>query len=260
MSPALLLAAAVAAAEPSLRFQVSGQDVAELTLTRLREQAPPYKATFFDPHYGKTMTYDCLPMARVMEAAYGPGWKTLPQTEAVLTAMDGYASVAKAEKLGEPGGCLAFAERWEPVGRKQADPGPFYLTWSGEQQSAANEYPWPWQLTTINLVAFEERFPEVVPRGQTAGSPAHRGYLLFRGQCMRCHSINQQGGKIGPDLNAPRSVVDYRPKKQLLAFIRKPSDFRYSEMPDHPHLTDGDLEDLWSYLKVKSRQPEKGGW
>ena len=244
----------------TLKFQVSGQDVAELTLPQLQEKAPPYKATFFDPHYGKQMTYDCLPMAKVMEAAYGPRWRDLPQSEVVLTAMDGYASVAKADKLAEPGGCLAFAEKWEPIGRKKADPAPFYLAWSGDSQTAANEYPWPWQLYSVNLVTFEERFPEVVARGAAPGSPEHRGYMVFRGQCLRCHSINQQGGKVGPDLNAPRSIVTYRPKKQLLQFIRKPSDFRYSEMPDHPHLTQRDLDDLWAYFTLKSKQPEKGGW
>lgn len=259
-----LLAAVALAAEPSLKFQVSGETVAELTLSQMRAKAGVETLTIFDPHHGRMKSYDCLPLNKVMAAAYGTGWEAKPQTEAVLTAMDGYASLSTADKLAEEGGCLAFKDEgddgWEPIGRKRADPGPFYLVWKGETQIAKNEYAWPWQLMTINLVSFEERFPQVVPRGEKEGSAAHRGYMLFRGQCLRCHSINQQGGKIGPDLNAPKSVVTYRPKKQLLEYIRKPSDTRYSEMPDNTHLTRRDLEDLWAYFSVKAKQPEKGGW
>lgn len=259
----VLLAALAFAAEPSLKFQVSGQAAKELTLSELQKLVPPTTETIFHPSYGKKKSYKCLAIKDVMTAAYGPDWITKRESEAVLTAMDGYASVVSAVTLSEKGGCLAYQEAaggWEPIGRKMADPGPFYLLWLGEQQNAANHYPWPYQLVSVNLVSFEERYPEVVPKGEKEGSSAHRGYMLFRGQCLRCHSINQQGGKIGPDLNAPKSVVTYREKKWLQQYIRKASDTRYSEMPDHAHLTQRDLDDLWAYFGVKAKQPEKGGW
>jgi mono/diheme cytochrome c family protein len=257
--------AALAFGEPSLKFQVSGETVSEITLSRMRAEVGNRKVTLSDPHHGgKTKTYSCVPMPKLMELAFGAGWTTKPQTEAVLTAIDGYASQTSADKLGEEGGCLAYEDEggdgWEPIGRKKADPGPFYLVWTKENQSAKNEYAWPWQLMSVNLISFEERFPEVVPKGEKKGSAAHRGYMIFRGQCLRCHSINQQGGKIGPDLNAPKSVVAYREKKWLLGYIKKPSDTRYTEMPDHSHLSQRDLDDLWAYFSVKAKQPEKGGW
>jgi mono/diheme cytochrome c family protein len=145
----------------------------------------------------------------------------------------------------------------EPVGRQKANPGPFYLVWTREFQSTENEYPWPWQLASINLVRFEERYPEVVPQGPPPDSPASRGFRIFKGRCLRCHSINQQGGKIGPDLNAPMSITQYRSEEMIKAFIRQPSRFRHSGMPDHPDLTDQNLDDLYRYFKLKSTQPEK---
>ncbi|HVE13577.1 MAG TPA: cytochrome c [Elusimicrobiota bacterium] len=258
---AALILASPAAGEDSLTFTKSGKPVARFTKDELRAKLPAKKQTFFDPHYGKVKSYDCLPIKDVMRLAYGRGWEKSAQSEAVLTAADGYASVSSAAKLAEDGGCLAVADAefpdWEPVGRKKVNPGPYYLSWTGERQSTENAYPWPWQLVSINLVRFEDRYPEVVPRGAAPDSPAHRGFLKFKALCMRCHSINQEGGKIGPDLNAPQSITAYRPKEMIKAFIRQPSKFRYTEMPDHPQLTDEDLENLYQYFLFKSKQPEK---
>ena len=72
-----------------------------------------------------------------------------------------------------------------------------------------------------------------------------RGFDLFKAHCVRCHSINQQGGRIGPDLNAPKSIVSYRPKKMIKA---------YTDMPDQLFLTDAGLEDLYQYFVFKSKQ------
>jgi mono/diheme cytochrome c family protein len=249
------------AEEPSLTFQVSGQPAKTLTLTQLKGLVTPYNGTFFDPLYGKTKSYECLPIAAVIDAGFGPKWQDGVNTEAVLRAMDGYASVSPALKLTEEGGCLAFADldfpNWESIGRKKVNPGPFYLAWAKPEQSTQNDYPWPYQLASISLVKFEERYPEVVPVGAKAGSPAWHGFEIFKARCLRCHSINQQGGKIGPDLNAPQSIASYRSKKWIKSWIRQPSKYRYTEMPDHLDLTDADLEGLYQYFRWKSRQPEK---
>lgn len=262
-SALLVLLAPAASAEVGLVFQRDGKEVRRATAVQISKKVPPVSLTIDDPHYGKRKTYRCWPIKAVMDAMYGPGWGRPPLTEAVLTAADGYASQSEAAKLREDGGCLAFEDldagdgRWEPVGRKKADPGPFYLVWSKPEQSTANAYPWPWQLAEINLIAFEKRFPEVVPRGAKEGSAEWKGYQIFRAQCMRCHSINREGGKIGPDLNAPQSVTAYRTKEWTTGYIRQPSKWRYTEMPDHPNLSDDDLESLWRYFQLKATQPEK---
>ena len=249
-----------AAEEDSLTFSLGKDTVAVLTKDQLTAKIKPQVETFLDPRYGKKKSYRCLPMSEVMDVAYGPAWRSSPYTEAVLTAHDGYDSVSSAAKLGEPGGCLAVADNdfpgWEPVGRERASPGPFYLTWSGKEQSTENDYPWPYQLVSIDLVKFEDRFPGVPPKAPV-GSPAWRGFEIFKGQCLRCHAINQDGGKVGPDLNAPQSVTAYRSKKWIKDYIRQPSKFRHTQMPDNLHLTDRNLEDLYQYLLAKSKDKEK---
>src|SRR5438046_1182138 len=139
-----------------------------------------------------------------MDAMYGPGWDATEYSEAILTALDGYASVSVAAKLAEPGGCMAFEDLdvpgWEPIGRRKANPGPYYLVWTG---------------------------------------------------------ANQQGGKVGPDLNAPQSVTSYRTKAWITGYVRQPSKYRYTAMPDHLDLKTSDLDDIYDYLVLKRAQPEK---
>ena len=166
-------------------------------------------------------------------------------------------------KLGEEGGWLAFRDLdvpsggWEPVGHKKANPGPFFLVWTGELQSTENAYPWPWQLAAINLIRFEDQYPAVVPAGAPEKGAAWRGFATFKARCLRCHSMNLEGGKIGPDLNAPQSITAYRSKAMLLSFIRQPSKYRHSQMPDHTDLTDGYLEDLYRYFKHQAKRSGK---
>ena len=69
-----------------------------------------------------------------------------------------------------------------------------------------------------------------------------------------CHSINGEGGTVGPELNVPRSIVEYRPIEQLKAFIRDPQSFRYSAMPAHRHLSDEELDALIAYFRAMSQR------
>src|SRR5262249_49277540 len=137
---AVVLAAASAGAEPSavLSFQRSGKPVAELTGSQITTKVAPRGGTFFDPHMGKTKSDRCWPIQTLMDAIYGAGWDATEYTEAILTALDGYASVSAAAKLAEDGGCVAFEDvdvpGWEPVGRRKSNPRPYYLVWTGANQ------------------------------------------------------------------------------------------------------------------------------
>ena len=260
----LALLASGASAEVGLVFQREGKEVRRATAAEISKAVTPVEIKFQDSFYdGRTKSYRCWPIKALMDAMYGPGWGRPPLTEVVTTAADGYASQSAAALLREDGGCLAFEDldagggRWEPIGRKQANPGPFFLVWTKPGQDTAHAYPWPYQLAEIDLISFEKRYPEVVPRGAKETSPEWRGYQVFRNRCMRCHSINREGGKIGPDLNAPQSVTAYRTQAWVKSYVKQPSKYRYTEMPDHPDLGDADLTALWRYFKLKSAQPEK---
>jgi len=46
--------------------------------------------------------------------------------------------------------------------------------------------------------------------------------------------MNREGGRVGPELNVPQSIVEYRPEAQIKAYIRNPLQFRYGHMPPQP--------------------------
>ena len=120
--------------------------------------------------------------------------------------------------------------------------------WQGAGRNDTNLWPWPYQLAEIEIVDFATKFPHVPPPGAAPDSPAQRGFAVFRRECIACHAINGEGGKVGPELNVPRSIVEYREAAQLKAFIRDPRSFRYTSMPTHAHLTDAELEALLAYF------------
>lgn len=214
-----------------------------------------------DPYYGKRKSFWACPLHEVLAMGFGPDPKPYggDETNFFLRALDGFSKPVSGAKLNEAGGFLALSDAdlgsvdapgWEPIDRRQVDPGPFYLVWTQPHQNDIHHYPWPYQLATIEIAAFETEYPHTLPSGSAAGSAARAGFDIFRVECIACHAINGEGGMIGPDLNVPRSIVEYRPIDQIKAFIRDPQSFRYTTMPAHPHLSDRQLDALIAYFTV----------
>ena len=90
--------------------------------------------------------------------------------------------------------------------------------------------------------------------------PAWHGFELFRGECIACHAINREGGTAAPDLNVPKSIVEYRPVAQIKAYIRDPRTFRYGNMPAHPDFADADLDALVAYFRAMKDRKHDPGW
>jgi len=252
----IIFAAVISHAEDksaSLKFLVSGKIVKEMNLIELKDKLEIHKIEFSDPMYEKEKRYRGFELRDVLQFGFGDEWNNSDYTDIAFQALDGYVGVSTLSKLREPGGYIVFSdldfEDWEPVSIKQVNPGPFYLVWTGKDQTAKNEYPWPWQLASINLIKFEDQYSAVFPKGVSKDSSVYSGYEIFKGRCVRCHSMNQQGGKIGPDLNAPRSIVSYRSASMIKEFIKNPSKYRHTLMPDHPDLSEQDLDNLISYFK-----------
>lgn len=251
-------------------FSAGGRVVKRLTLSEMKASIEVERVVVDDPFYQRSKSFLAFPLADVLELGFGHPVSDHAGENFFLRAMDGYSRPASAERLGEPGGYLAFADAerargddpgWEPIDRKQVDPGPFYVVWAGPGQQDPHRYPWPYQLAVVDRADFSSEYPHLQP-GTGPESAATRGYEIFRRECVSCHSINGEGGKVGPDLNIPMSIVEYRPAQQIAAYIRDPSTFRRTSMPAHRHLTDGDLDDLLAYFRAmqdRKHDPEQSG-
>ena len=241
-----------AAAEPHavLRFVREGQPVATLTERTLETAAPPERVTAFDPYYQRQKSWRALPMARVLSRGF-PGVDVAAE-QLILRARDGYTVPIAGAELVDDGCYLAVADEdvpgWEPIGPQRADPGPFYVVWKKDDQQDLRTHPRPWQLEAIEIARAEILFPHAVPSGVAADSPAMRGFRRFFAECIRCHAINREGGHVGPDLNVPKSVVEYRTEREIREYIVNPLALRYGNMPAHPHLRRDDLDALIAYF------------
>ena len=215
-----------------------------------------------DPYYGRRVSYLACPLGKVLEVGFGVPVAELTGRDVVFRASDGYAKPTPGSRLAEPGGWLAFSDAslgtvaspgWNPIDRRQVDPGPFYVVWSGAVQRDTHRYPWPYELVQIEVASLAAKYPHTVPTGSATDSPARAGYEIFKSDCIACHAINGEGGKLGPDLNVPRSIVEYRPEAQIKEYVRDPASFRYGSMPAHPYLSDAQLDDLIAYFRAMSR-------
>lgn len=248
----------MAAAYPTeLQFVRDGTPLRTVDLATLKANCTVQTISVDDPYYGRRKSFLACPLAEVLRFGFGETDAQLSPADFILRARDGYAKPASGARLLEPGGFLAFADAergrgddpgWEPIDRKQVDPGPFYMVWTQPQPADPSHYPWPYQLSSIEIASLDTLYPHIVPRGAAPGSPAQAGYRIFRSECIACHAINREGGTVGPELNVPLSIVEYRPSEQIKAYIRDPSRFRYTSMPAHEHLSEAQLDDLIAYF------------
>jgi mono/diheme cytochrome c family protein len=259
---AVVLAASLAPAA-RLEFLRDGATVRQLDDAALARACAPRTIEVDDPYYEVRKHYRACPLAAVIEAGFGIPAARLDVEDVVFRALDGYSKPSTPARVAEDGGWVAFGEAdgapFAPMGRRALDPGPFYVVWTKAEQRDTHRYPWPYQLAAIELTSLAKKFPHIVPDGLTAGDAGWRGFAIFRSECVACHSMNGEGGTVGPDLNVPRSIVEYRPADQVKAYVRNPASFRYGNMPSHEHLSDGDLDALVAYFRaMQTRKHDPG--
>jgi len=265
---------ASAAPEAALSFRAADAPPRVVTLSALVAACGERAIEVDDPYHGRRMRYRAVPLVCALDQGFAArgGARSLADASVLLRARDGYTRPAAGRALDAPNAFLAFGEpgledaasgrpRFSPIDRRRVDPAPFYLVWTGAQRGDPHEQPWPYQLETIEIASFEAAFPHTVPTGLAKSDPGWRGYALFQEACSACHAINGEGGTVGPELNVPKSIVEYRPRAQIRAYIRDPEATRYTSMPAHAHLTEADLDALLAYfdaMRVRKRDPRAG--
>ena len=180
--------------------------------------------------------------------------------EFIFRCADGYlAHVSRADfEAGKlESFYLAFGEKGDgfqssiPQGKAQISPEPFYAV--ATDKAGFSTLSWPYELVAIELVNFKAMFPKLYFAGLEKDASVKAGFDLFRKECLKCHSLNLQGGDIGPELNIPKNITEYRDEAYLQSFIRDASGYRAkSKMPPFANLTDTQIKDILRYLKAMS--------
>jgi mono/diheme cytochrome c family protein len=245
--------------EGTLTFKRDGRVVRTVTLAELAERAGAREVRSADPYYGAYKRFQAFPIKPALTWALNVEESALRSRAFMLIALDGYAVPIEGQRLLEDGAFVAVDDLdvpgFAPIGPRKVSPLPAYLIWEGTAGANQESHPRPWQLVAIDAVDPLALYPHTRPKGLVEGTPTMHGFKLFRERCIRCHAINREGGSVGPELNVPQSIVNYRPEAQIRAYIKNPLTFRYGTMPPHPDLTDADLDALIAYLQAIALEP-----
>lgn len=226
-----LLALPARADDTALAFRRHGQPVATRELAALKQLTPAQTVRVFEPYERRELAFVALRFDRVLDALYGAGWRK--EEELLFTCRDGYQPTVPVARVAQHAAWLAFAREGAPFSIQKLESGrvqsvslaPFYLIWENladAQVRSEGDYGWPYQLVGVELIRSRDRFPHMAP---PANAPAQvwDGFNAFRIHCSRCHPVNGEGGKIGPELNRAESPVGRRDAAWLRDWIDDPS-------------------------------------
>lgn len=87
-------------------------------------------------------------------------------------------------------------------------------------------------------------FPETIQ----ADSLLSEGYQLFEATCGKCHSMNKEGGHVGPELNYPKNITEYRSKEFMKSFVNNPKSYRYNSIMPAMGFSDEQFDLVYNYL------------
>jgi mono/diheme cytochrome c family protein len=223
----------------------------------------PASVEIDDPVYGKRKRYAgywLMDVFRLAGVQIEPGdvwtFQALDGYEARISAADALASKVRPFLAIRD---LDASSGWERLrqGKAWISPGPFYLVWqeaAGGSATGLNKspkLPWPYQLVSVRFRNRDEAQRKLFPGDSSTGASVARGFTVFQQDCLACHSLNLEGGTLGPELNVPRNIMQYRERSYLREFIGNPSSFRArSKMPAFKDsIPANSMDDLFSYLE-----------
>lgn len=256
----LLISASLMAqsANPVLTVD-SGRGSQSLSLDDLRERLETRQIEVVNPDLGRAVSYLSFSLADVLKLMDASDAEDL-----VFHCLDGYQSTTAAANVAKLDLRLAYGEdgipgQWSliPTGKTMTDPAPFIVVSANSSDSKV--FSWPFQMNRIEAVSFASKFPLVLPTGVPANSAVARGFGIFREQCLKCHSVNLQGGEIGPELNIPQNITEYRSTRFLRQWLHDPNQFRARARMPPTELTPEEIDEVIAYLRHMARHKQEGG-
>lgn len=243
--------------------------VKTLSLEQVEKLIPAKTVMVFEPHELENQEYVGFSINPLFTKVYGEKWKGAE--EILFTCSDGYQPSIPSARFKEYAAYLIYGradkKEFTLVNKLQNNEpvklGPFYLVWDNlnyPELKAEGGEGWPYQVTTIDLISFSDRFPNMSPPNNSSAA-VKSGFLAFRKHCMTCHTINGEGGGKSVELNYPISVTEYFKEPWLMRWIDRPASIRYNTtMPAlNPDLKDREtaIKNIIAYLKVMKDNKRK---
>jgi cytochrome c2 len=176
----------------------------------------------------------------------------------IFQCIDGYKPVMDLSKIyGDTKGFIVFKDLDSSVKRNWPDSvekifPPYYLVWD-DVKKEDNSFVWPYGLTGMTLVSKDREYKNIYPYND---SSLVKGFILFRENCMKCHSLNKTGGSMAPEFNYPKNITEYWKDEDIISFAKSPSSYRYnSRMSPVTNVSDDDFNEIIRFIKsMKGRQ------
>jgi cytochrome c2 len=248
----------VAKPEPIL---LSSTDSISIDLVELKEKGLLEKTQVViineDPVYAKKKRYNVISLKEILENYSSAKNQNPAETKVVFECEDGYKPEMPLEKLLSSKAYLAVSDvdapkdrDWEVLMKndQEVKMEPFYVVYEGVSTTDV-DYKWPYNLVKIHLAPLHENDAALVPKTESAKA----GYELFKNRCQTCHSINKIGGKMGPELNFPKSVTEYWKPEDLKAFIQQPEAYRNEVKMPNLGIKAKEAEEIVKYLEYMSK-------
>jgi cytochrome c2 len=209
-----------------------------------------------DPVYHKTKKFNAIPLKDILEKYTFIEKFNPADIKVVFECEDGYKPEMPLEKLLSTKVFLAINDAnapkgldWEQIFKDghEMKAAPFYVVYT-DVSSENIDYKWPYNLVKIHFAPLHENDAALKPKEESALA----GYDLFKNRCQTCHSINKIGGKMGPELNFPKSVTEYWKVDDLKAFIQNPASYRNDVKMPTLGIKANEAEEIVKYLRYMS--------
>jgi mono/diheme cytochrome c family protein len=206
----------------------------------------------WDPVYKQPKRYRGMSLPGYLNRRGLMRHDTGPDTQVELKCADGYNPIIPLRAVIRDRAFLASGDLDAPSGQNwipfaeassRLNPGPFYLVWP---ESTPEANAWPYGIVAIRVGTTVALLGPALPRSERF----RQGFMLFRVNCMVCHSVNGIGGTVSMDLNVPLNVFEYWQADKLQAFVADPEQFRRNgRMPSFDHLGPTAISDMLKYVE-----------
>lgn len=215
-----------------------------------------------DPVYHKEKKYKAVSASYLIQNEIDLTKIDPKNIKIVFECVDGYKPEMSLELFLNANPYLAFEDvdapkgtKWEPIIKdgNEMNAEPFYIVYPSVSEKDSR-YKWPYNLVKIYLEPLNKSTLELFP---LKNKKLQSGYILFKNQCLTCHSINGIGGTMGPELNYPKSVTEYWKENELVDYIVNPASFRNKVKMPTLGLTKQQSQQIVDYLKYMSENKKK---